>query len=45
MQEFKNFIGGEWVNSSNGATFESRNPANPDEIVGVFPLATQADTR
>jgi acyl-CoA reductase-like NAD-dependent aldehyde dehydrogenase len=45
MQEFKNFIGGEWVNSSDGSTFESRNPANPDEIVGVFPLTTQADTR
>jgi aldehyde dehydrogenase (NAD+) len=45
MQEFKNLIGGEWVNSSNGVTFESRNPANPDEIVGIFPMATQAETR
>lgn len=45
MQEFKNLIGGEWVDSSDGATFESRNPANPAEIVGVFPMATQADTR
>ncbi len=32
---FKHFIGGQWVESVNGATFENRNPAN-GELVGEF---------
>lgn len=31
---FANYINGEWVES--GSTFENRNPANTDEVVGVF---------
>jgi acyl-CoA reductase-like NAD-dependent aldehyde dehydrogenase len=38
---FANFINGEWVKSSK--TFESRNPANTDEIVGTFSKGTAAD--
>jgi acyl-CoA reductase-like NAD-dependent aldehyde dehydrogenase len=38
---FGNYINGEWVTS--GATFEVRNPANTDEIVGVFSKAKAAD--
>src|SRR5947209_4571883 len=30
---FKNYINGEWVS---GDTFENRNPANTDELVGLF---------
>ncbi len=30
---FRNYIGGEWVS---GPTFENRNPANTDEVVGLF---------
>jgi len=30
----KNFINGEWVVSKTGETFENRNPANIDEVVG-----------
>lgn len=45
MQEFKNLIGTEWVAASDGNTFENRNPANLDDIVGLFPLATQEDAR
>ncbi|KAB8145032.1 aldehyde dehydrogenase family protein [Chloroflexia bacterium SDU3-3] len=33
---FQNFIGGKWVASASGKTFESRNPADTREIVGVF---------
>ncbi len=39
--QFANFINGEWVNSSK--TFEVRNPANNDEIVGVFAKGSAAD--
>ncbi|NNJ10362.1 aldehyde dehydrogenase family protein [Chloroflexales bacterium ZM16-3] len=33
---YKNFIGGEFVDSSTGKTFERRNPADTREVVGVF---------
>ncbi len=33
---FKNFIGGEFVASSSGKTFERRNPADQRDLVGVF---------
>ena len=42
---FRNFIGGEWVASASGATFETRNPANTDEVVGVYQKSDVADTR
>lgn len=45
MQEFKNLVGTEWVPASDGGTFEDRNPANLDDIVGTFPMATQEDAR
>ena len=44
MKQFKNLIGGEWVDAANGATFENRNPADADDVIGSFPLATEADT-
>jgi 2,5-dioxopentanoate dehydrogenase len=43
MQTFKNLIGGEWVDATNGATFENRNPAKIDEVIGLFPSATAED--
>jgi len=42
---FKNLINGEWVSASDGATFETRNPANTREILGTFPSATREDVR
>ena len=32
----KNFIDGEWVESSSGETFENRNPADTRDVVGIF---------
>jgi aldehyde dehydrogenase (NAD+) len=40
-QFFANFINGEWV--AGAATFENRNPANTDEIVGLFAKGSGAD--
>lgn len=37
---FRNYINGEWVD---GPTFENRNPANTDEVVGLFVKGTAAD--
>src|SRR5438477_375450 len=40
-QTFGNYIDGEF--RSGGATFENRNPANPDEVVGLFVKGTAKD--
>jgi aldehyde dehydrogenase (NAD+) len=39
---FLNYIGGEWVDSASGETFESFNPASGDTI-GTFPRSTAED--
>src|SRR5947209_10923437 len=40
---FKNYINGEWVESRSNKAFENRNPANTDELIGMFPSATEED--
>src|SRR5437868_7573495 len=40
---YHNFIDGAWVPSVSGDLFEDRNPANPDEVVGVFQKSTASD--
>src|SRR3954466_13870966 len=39
-ETFRNYINGEWVS---GPTFEDRNPANTDEVVGLFVKGSAAD--
>src|ERR1700685_2400390 len=39
----KNFIDGEWVESSTGETFEDRNPADTRDVVGIFQKSAKAD--
>ncbi len=41
---FRLFIGGAWVESQSGRTFESRNPADTRDVVGRFQGADAADT-
>lgn len=43
MQTFKNLIAGEWVDAAGGATFENRNPAKLDDVIGAFPSASADD--
>src|SRR5215471_4618159 len=40
---YRNFINGEWVESRSGKAYENRNPANTDELVGMFVSSTQED--
>jgi aldehyde dehydrogenase (NAD+) len=40
---FRHFIGGEWVASDSGATFESHDPADRRVVVGRFQAGTVAD--
>jgi aldehyde dehydrogenase (NAD+) len=42
-REFKNFINGKWVGAKSGKTFENRNPAHWDEVVGTFPKSGKED--
>src|SRR3954471_15328854 len=39
---FKNFIGGEWVDAVSGETFESTSPAT-GETIGIFPRSGAED--
>jgi alpha-ketoglutaric semialdehyde dehydrogenase len=39
---FQNYIGGEWVDSASGETFESTSPATGDSI-GIFPKSNAED--
>jgi acyl-CoA reductase-like NAD-dependent aldehyde dehydrogenase len=40
---FRNFINGEWVAAKGGQTLENRNPADTQEIIGLFPLSGPDD--
>jgi alpha-ketoglutaric semialdehyde dehydrogenase len=40
---FKNFINGEWVESRSGKAYENRNPANTEELVGMFVSSNEED--
>jgi aldehyde dehydrogenase (NAD+) len=40
---FKNFINGEWMESRSGKAYENRNPANTDELIGMFVSSTDED--
>src|SRR4026209_1480231 len=38
-----NYVDGEWVPSASGQTFENRNPANTDDLIGVFQQSNAKD--
>ena len=40
---YQNFIGGEWLPSQSGQTFENVNPADRSDIVGIFPASNADD--
>ncbi len=40
-----NLIGGKWQTTGGGEVFEDRNPADWEDIVGLFPKATVEETR
>ncbi|MFD1567032.1 aldehyde dehydrogenase family protein, partial [Halolamina litorea] len=44
MTEYANFIGGEWVDAEGGETFETYNPAAPDEAVATYPESGVSET-
>ena len=45
MTIYKNFIGGEWIESTSNKTVENLNPANTDEVLGEVRQATREEAR
>jgi alpha-ketoglutaric semialdehyde dehydrogenase len=44
-ERYRNLINGEWVYASDEQFFENRNPADPKEVIGLFPKATYEDVQ
>ncbi len=40
---YKNWIGGKWLAAQSDQTFQSTNPADPDDVLGEFPASDQRD--
>ena len=43
MKKFQNFIAGKWREPDGGQYFENRNPADRDDLIGMFPKSTAKD--
>jgi alpha-ketoglutaric semialdehyde dehydrogenase len=42
---YQNLIGGKWIDSGGGQWFENRSPADPDDVLGIFPKASVEATQ
>ncbi len=42
-KHYKNLIGGKWLAARSRKTFENRNPADRDDLLGTFPASGKAD--
>jgi alpha-ketoglutaric semialdehyde dehydrogenase len=45
MQTYRNFIGGQWIESTSSKTVNNTNPANTDEVIGTVRQATREEAR
>jgi len=43
MECVRNYINGKWVDARSGQTFQSINPANKEEVVGIVPKSGRED--
>src|SRR3954467_9128624 len=43
MKAYRNLVAGKWVDASSGATFENRNPADWNDVIGTFPRSGAED--
>ncbi len=44
-KEFLNYINGQWQPAKSGNTFESKNPADPSDVIASFPSSDEADVK
>ena len=40
---FKNYVDGKWLAAQSGKNFENRNPADRDDLIGLFPASGAVD--
>src|SRR5512141_1767034 len=45
MDNYRNFIGGNWIESTSEKTVKNINPANTDDVIGTNRQATRAEAR
>ncbi len=45
METYKNFLDGEWVESSSARTAKNLNPADPSDVIGSVKLSTRDEIR
>ncbi len=45
VETFKNYIGGQFEESKSNKTFESVNPANIEDVVGIFQASNEEDVK
>ena len=45
VETYSNYVGGEWLASETGRTFQQTNPANTEEILGFFQESSVEDTK
>ncbi len=43
MEQFKNYVNGEWVPAVSGETFKNISPANREDVIGEFAMSAQED--
>jgi alpha-ketoglutaric semialdehyde dehydrogenase len=43
LKTYKNYINGEWVEARSNQSIENRNPANTEELIGIFPSSAKED--
>jgi acyl-CoA reductase-like NAD-dependent aldehyde dehydrogenase len=43
MERARNYINGKWVEARSGETFQSINPANKEEVIGIVPKSGKQD--
>src|SRR5947209_20568092 len=41
MKTFKNFVAGKWADAVDGESFENRNPADWNDVIGTFPRRSE----
>lgn len=45
IPSYQNFINGEWVDAASGESFENRNPADVNDLVGYFAKSSRVDAK
>ncbi|MBI3922540.1 MAG: aldehyde dehydrogenase family protein [Armatimonadetes bacterium] len=45
LETYQNYVNGKWVNASTSQTFQDINPADKDDVVGLFQASSREDVK